>query len=147
MFAPHLQLVRRLGEGGMGQLWLPEQTSPVRRLVGLKLTKAVMYDESVLQRFQTERQSLALMDHPAIAKVFDAGTTLHGQPYFVMEYVPGLPITESTPHTDQFKLHVSELILLDAQLFGLLAAEFALCDSFGNSSEIRREFLRNAKQY
>ena len=78
----------------MGQVWLAEQTSPVRRQVALKLIKAGMYDEAVVQRFQAERQSLAIMDHPAIAKVFDAGATPQGQPYFVMEYVPGLPITE-----------------------------------------------------
>jgi len=78
----------------MGQVWLAEQTSPVKRQVALKLIKAGMYDEAVVQRFRSERQSLAIMDHPAIAKVFDAGTTPQGQPYFVMEYVPGLPITE-----------------------------------------------------
>jgi hypothetical protein len=94
IFAERFQLVRKLGEGGMGQVWLAEQTSPVKRQVALKLIKAGMYDGSVVQRFQSERQSLAIMDHPAIARVFDAGTTPQGQPYFVMEYVPGLPITE-----------------------------------------------------
>jgi non-specific serine/threonine protein kinase/serine/threonine-protein kinase len=94
LFAERFQLVRKLGEGGMGQVWLADQTSPVRRQVALKLIKAGMYDEAVVHRFQAERQSLAIMDHPAIAKVFDAGTTPQGQPYFVMEYVPGLPITE-----------------------------------------------------
>ena len=94
IFAQRFQLVRKLGEGGMGQVWLAEQTSPVRRQVALKLIKAGMYDDAVVQRFQSERQSLAIMDHPAIAKVFDAGATPQGQPYFVMEYVPGLPITE-----------------------------------------------------
>src|ERR1017187_4416355 len=87
VFAQHFQLVRKLGEGGMGQVWLAEQTSPVRRQVALKLIKAGMYDGAVVQRFQSERQSLAIMDHPAIAKVFEAGTTSPGQPYFVMEYV------------------------------------------------------------
>jgi serine/threonine protein kinase len=109
MFAPHLQLIRRLGEGGMGQVWLAEQTSPVRRLVALKLIKAGMYDEAVVQRFQSERQSLAIMDHPAIAKVFDAGTTPQGQPYFVMEYVSGLPITE---YCDQKKLKIADRLEL-----------------------------------
>jgi non-specific serine/threonine protein kinase/serine/threonine-protein kinase len=94
IFSERFQLVRKLGEGGMGQVWLCEQTSPVRRQVALKLIKAGMYDEVVVQRFQSERQSLAIMDHPAIAKIFDAGMTPQGQPYFVMEYVPGLPITE-----------------------------------------------------
>lgn len=91
--AQRFRLIRRLGEGGMGQVWLAEQISPVRRQVALKLIKAGMYDEAVVQRFQSERQSVAIMDHPTIAKVFDAGTTPQGQPYFVMEYVPGLPIT------------------------------------------------------
>ncbi|MGA2856298.1 MAG: serine/threonine-protein kinase [Candidatus Sulfotelmatobacter sp.] len=105
IFAQHFRLVRKLGEGGMGRVWLAEQTSPVRRQVALKLIKAGMYDEAVVQRFQSERQSLAIMDHPAIAKVFDAGATPLGQPYFVMEYVPGLPITE---YCDQKKLKISD---------------------------------------
>ena len=72
------RLLRELGHGGMGQVWLAEQTAPVRRLVALKLIRAGMYDDAVLQRFQAERQSLAMMDHPAIAKVFDAGSTAQG---------------------------------------------------------------------
>jgi len=95
------RLLQKLGEGGMGQVWLAEQTVPVRRRAALKLIRAGMYDESALRRFQSERQSLAIMDHPAIAKVFDAGTTLDGQPYFAMEYVPGLAITD---YCDQRKL-------------------------------------------
>lgn len=87
------RLLSKLGEGGMGQVWLAEQTSPVVRRVALKLIKAGRYDTSALQRFDLERQSLAIMDHPAIAKVLDADSTPEGQPYFVMEYVPGLPIT------------------------------------------------------
>ncbi|MGA2744394.1 MAG: serine/threonine-protein kinase [Candidatus Sulfotelmatobacter sp.] len=113
IFAQRFQLVRRLGEGGMGQVWLAEQTSPVRRQVALKLIKAGMYDEAVVQRFQSERQSLAIMVHPAIAKVFDAGTTPQGQPYFVMEYVPGLPITE---YCDQKKLKISDRLELFVQV-------------------------------
>ena len=88
------KLVRILGVGGMGQVWLAEQTEPVRRMVALKLIRAGMYDSSVVKRFQSERQSLAMMDHPAIAKVFDASATPAGQPYLVMEYVDGLPITD-----------------------------------------------------
>jgi eukaryotic-like serine/threonine-protein kinase len=87
------QIIRRLGEGGMGQVWLAEQKEPIHRQVALKLIRVGRYDESVLQRFYAERQSLAIMDHPSIAKVFDAGATPDGQPYFVMEYVPGQPIT------------------------------------------------------
>jgi len=87
------RLLRKLGEGGMGYVWLAEQTAPVTRQVAVKIIKAGRYDASALERFELERQSLAIMNHPAIAKVFDAGSTSEGQPYFVMEYVPGLPIT------------------------------------------------------
>jgi serine/threonine protein kinase len=112
IFSERFQLLRKLGQGGMGQVWLAEQTSPVRRQVALKLIRAGMYDEAVVQRFQSERQSLAIMDHPAIAKVFDAGATPQGQPYFVMEYVPGLPITE---YCDQHKLKIRERLELFIQ--------------------------------
>ncbi|HMK87863.1 MAG TPA: serine/threonine-protein kinase [Steroidobacteraceae bacterium] len=112
LFAERFRLLRKLGEGGMGQVWLAEQTAPVRRQVALKLIKAGMYDEEVVQRFQSERQSLAIMDHPAIAKVFDAGTTRHGQPYFVMEYVPGVPITE---YCDEHRLGIEARIELFIQ--------------------------------
>jgi eukaryotic-like serine/threonine-protein kinase len=88
------QLLRPLGEGGMGQVWLAEQTAPVQRQVALKLIRVGGFDHEVLQRFRSERQSLAIMQHPAIAKVFDAGATPDGQPYFVMEYVAGVPITK-----------------------------------------------------
>jgi eukaryotic-like serine/threonine-protein kinase len=108
-FAQRYRLVRRLGEGGMGQVWLVEQTSPVRRQAALKLIRAGMYDEAVVQRFQSERQSLSIMDHPAIAKVFDAGATPQGQPYLVMEYVPGVPITE---YCDQQKLSIEDRLEL-----------------------------------
>jgi hypothetical protein len=87
----HLQ--QKIGEGGMGEVWLAEQKEPVRRRVALKLVKAGMNSREVIARFESERQALALMDHPAIAKVFDAGATPQGAPYFVMEYVAGVPIT------------------------------------------------------
>jgi WD40 repeat protein len=112
LFEQRFLLTRKLGEGGMGQVWLAEQTAPVRRPVALKLIKAGMYDETVMQRFEAERQSLAIMDHPAIAKVFDAGATTQGQPYFVMEYVPGLPITE---YCDQHKQTIRERVELFIQ--------------------------------
>ncbi len=112
LFAQRFQLIHKLGEGGMGQVWLAEQIAPVRRQVALKLIKAGMYDETVVQRFQAERQSLAIMDHPAIAKVFDAGATPQGQPYFVMEYVPGLPITE---YCDQHRLRIRQRVELFIQ--------------------------------
>ena len=103
------RLIRKLGDGGMGQVWLAEQTEPVRRTVALKLIRAGMYDDEVLQRFRAERQSLAMMDHPAIAKVFDAGATADGQPYFVMEYVPGAPITK---YCDEKRLTVRQRLEL-----------------------------------
>ena len=86
-------LLQKIGEGGMGEVWLAEQREPVRRRVALKLVKAGMNTREVIARFESERQALALMDHPAIAKVFDAGSTPEGVPYFVMEYVAGVPIT------------------------------------------------------
>ena len=87
------RLLQRIGEGGMGEVWLAEQTQPVRRQVAVKVIKAGMDSAQVVARFEAERQALALMDHPAIAKVFDAGTTPEGRPYFAMEYVRGEPIT------------------------------------------------------
>src|SRR5215472_548883 len=107
------RLIRKLGEGGMGQVWLAEQTAPVKRRVALKLIKGGMYDSTSLVRFQNERQSLALMDHPAIAKVFDAGATPDGQPYFAMEYVAGVPITD---YCDEKKLTIAERIELLMQV-------------------------------
>jgi WD40 repeat protein/serine/threonine protein kinase/tetratricopeptide (TPR) repeat protein len=87
-------LVEPIGEGGMGSVWRAKQTEPVKRFVALKLIKAGMDSRQVLARFEAERQALALMDHPNIAKVLDAGATPDGRPYFVMELVKGVPITE-----------------------------------------------------
>jgi serine/threonine protein kinase/tetratricopeptide (TPR) repeat protein len=87
------KLVELLGEGGMGAVWMAQQTEPVRRLVAVKVVKAGMDSKQVLARFEAERQALALMEHPNIARVLDAGTTAAGRPYFVMELVKGLPIT------------------------------------------------------
>ncbi len=87
------KLLQPIGEGGMGTVYMAEQTHPVRRTVALKLIKAGMDSRQVLARFGAERQALALMDHPSIAKVFEAGTTDSGHPYFVMELVKGVPIT------------------------------------------------------
>jgi non-specific serine/threonine protein kinase/serine/threonine-protein kinase len=94
-------LIELIGEGGMGEVWLAEQKQPVRRRVALKLIKTGMRTREVMARFQSERQALALMDHPSIAKVFDAGSTPEGRPYFVMEYVPGVAITD---YCDRHKL-------------------------------------------
>src|SRR5262249_23706369 len=87
------KLLQKLGEGGMGTVYLAEQEVPVRRRVALKIIKAGMDSAQVLARFEQERQVLALLDHPNIAKVLEAGTTETGRPYFVMELVKGIPIT------------------------------------------------------
>jgi non-specific serine/threonine protein kinase/serine/threonine-protein kinase len=87
------RLLQRVGEGGMGDVWLAEQTRPVHRQVALKVIKAGMDTAQVVARFEAERQALALMSHPAIAQVFDAGVTPQGRPFFVMEYVRGEAIT------------------------------------------------------
>src|SRR4051794_33708094 len=87
------KLLQPIGEGGMGTVWMAEQTHPVQRKVALKLIKSGMDSRQVIARFEAERQALALMDHPNIAKVLDAGTTDGGRPYFVMELVKGVPIT------------------------------------------------------
>jgi serine/threonine protein kinase len=87
------KLLQQLGEGGMGTVYLAEQEQPVQRRVALKVVKAGMDTRQVLARFEQERQALALMDHPNIAKVLDAGSTEGGRPYFVMELVKGIPIT------------------------------------------------------
>jgi serine/threonine protein kinase/tetratricopeptide (TPR) repeat protein len=88
------KLLEQVGEGGMGAVWMAEQQEPVRRRVALKVIKAGMDTRQVVARFEQERQALALMDHPHIAKVFDGGTTAGGRPYFVMELVKGVPITK-----------------------------------------------------
>ncbi|HEY1381579.1 MAG TPA: serine/threonine-protein kinase, partial [Gemmataceae bacterium] len=92
--AGRYQLVERVGEGGMGEVWLAEQTEPVRRKVAVKLVRPGMGSRQVVARFEAEWQALALMDHPNIATVFDAGSTESGRPYFVMELLKGVPITD-----------------------------------------------------
>ena len=87
-------ILRRLGEGGMGTVYLAEQREPIRRRVALKVVKLGMDTGQVLARFAKERQALAMMDHPNIARIFDAGATSKGRPYFVMEYIDGVPITQ-----------------------------------------------------
>src|SRR5688500_183609 len=88
------KLVEPIGEGGMGTVWMAQQTEPVKRLVALKLIKAGMDSKQVIARFEAERQALALMDHPNIARVLDAGATSAGRPFFVMDLVKGVPITK-----------------------------------------------------
>ena len=88
------KLLQEIGEGGMGIVYMAEQQEPVRRKVALKLVKAGMGSAQIVARFEAERQALALMDHPNIARVLDAGTTKSGRPYFVMDLVKGVPITK-----------------------------------------------------
>jgi eukaryotic-like serine/threonine-protein kinase len=88
------QIIRPIGEGGMGTVYLAEQREPIRRRVALKVVKIGMDTSQVLARFAKERQALAMMDHPNIARIFDAGATPKGRPYFVMEYIEGVPITQ-----------------------------------------------------
>jgi serine/threonine protein kinase len=103
------KLLERIGEGGMGEVWMAEQREPMRRAVALKIIKAGMDTRSVVARFEAERQALALMDHPNIAKVFDGGTTACGRPYFVMELVKGTPITT---YCDERRLTLRERLEL-----------------------------------
>jgi serine/threonine protein kinase/tetratricopeptide (TPR) repeat protein len=106
------KLLSVLGEGGMGVVYLAEQFEPIRRQVALKIIKPGMDSGRVIARFEAERQALALLDYPNIAHVYDAGTTEAGRPYFVMEYVKGLPITE---HCDHFKLTIADRLGLFLQ--------------------------------
>ncbi len=103
------KLLEELGSGGMGVVYKAEQIKPVKRNVALKIIKLGMDTKQVVARFETERQALAVMDHPNIAKVFDGGATETGRPYFVMEIVRGLPITE---YCDKHKLTTGERLKL-----------------------------------
>lgn len=103
------KLVQLLGEGGMGVVWVAEQTEPVQRRVALKVIKPGMDSAQILRRFEAERQALALMDHTHIATVFDAGTTATGRPYFVMELIKGVPITT---YCDELHLPIRERLAL-----------------------------------
>jgi len=94
VIAGRYTLKEKIGEGGMGEVWVAKQTEPVKRKVALKLIKTGMDSRAVLARFEQERQALAMMDHPNIARVLDGGLTPGGQPFFVMELVDGLPLTK-----------------------------------------------------
>ncbi len=102
-----------LGEGGMGTVYVAEQREPVRRRVALKVIKLGMDSKQVLHRFEAERQALAMMEHSNIARVYEAGTTERGQPFFAMEYVRGKPITR---YCDEHKLSLEERLVLFRQL-------------------------------
>lgn len=106
-------ILKVLGEGGMGTVYLAEQTAPIHRKVALKIIKLGMDTRSVIARFEAEREALALMNHPNVAKVFDAGTTEQGRPYFVMEYVEGVPITQ---YCDSRRLSVAQRLQLFTQV-------------------------------
>jgi serine/threonine protein kinase/predicted Zn-dependent protease len=103
------RLLHIIGEGGMGIVYLAEQNKPIKRQVALKVVKPGMDSASVVARFETERQALARLNHPNIAHVYDAGTTESGRPYFVMEYVKGVPITE---YCDYHRLTIEERLNL-----------------------------------
>ena len=103
------RLLREIGQGGMGTVFMAEQEKPVRRRVALKVIKIGMDTAQVVARFEAERQALALMDHPSIARVFDAGTTDTGRPFFVMELVEGVPITQ---FCDEGRLNPNERLAL-----------------------------------
>ena len=108
-------LLQKIGEGGMGEVWEAEQKEPIHRRVAVKLVKAGRNSSELMLRFESERQALALMDHPAIAKVFDAGSTSQGAPYFVMEYIAGVPITV---YCDNHRLSIRERLELFMQVCG-----------------------------
>src|SRR5579859_2215895 len=99
------KVLEKLGEGGCGVVYVADQVEPVRRRVAIKVIKLGMDTKAVVARFEAERQALAMMDHPNIAKVLDAGTTEQGRPYFVMELVRGIKITE---YCDQNNLTTKE---------------------------------------
>ena len=116
MIGPY-RLLEQIGEGGFGVVYMAEQTQPVRRKVALKIIKPGMDTRRVIARFEAERQALALMDHPNIAKVLDGGLTDSGRPYFVMEYVKGVPITD---YCDATCLSIEERLNLFIQVCSAL---------------------------
>ncbi len=111
MIGPY-RLKQILGEGGMGQVWLAEQLSPIKREVAIKLIKSELSGSRILSRFEAERQALALMDHPSIAKIFDASQIADRRPYFVMEFVRGVSITK---YCDQVQASIEDRLRLFAQ--------------------------------
>jgi serine/threonine protein kinase len=113
MVIDRYKLLEKVGEGGMAVVYMAEQAEPIRRKVALKIIKLGMDTKQVIARFEAERQALAMMDHPSIAKVFDGGATEAGRPYFVMELVRGVSITE---YCDANKLSTQERLELFVQV-------------------------------
>jgi len=111
----NFRLLQKLGEGGMGEVWEAEQEGPVRRRVAFKLIKWGMDTKEVLARFESERQALALMNHPTIAKAYEAGSTDEGRPFFAMEYVRGVPLTD---YCDAQRLSTQERLTLFMDVCG-----------------------------
>jgi WD40 repeat protein/serine/threonine protein kinase len=107
------KIIRQLGEGGFGIVYLAQQQAPIQRQVALKIIKPGMDSKQVIARFEAERQALAPLEHPNIARIYDAGTTDNGRPYFVMEYIEGIPITEYCDHN---KLSIEERLKLFIQV-------------------------------
>ena len=109
IIADRYKIRQEIGEGGMGTVYFAEQLRPVRRQVALKLIKRGMDSRNVLARFESERQAVALMEHPNIARVLDGGATGAGRPFFVMEYVEGVPITQ---YCDDARLSIAQRLAL-----------------------------------
>src|SRR3954466_10044700 len=107
------RIIAAVGHGGMGEVYKAEQREPIQRIVALKVIKLGMDTKEVIARFEGERQALALMDHPNIARVFDAGATELGRPYFVMEFVAGAPITT---YCDRGRLSIAQRLELFVQV-------------------------------
>lgn len=114
----HFRLIRRIGQGGFGAVWLAHQEQPVRRHVALKIIKVGMDTKQVVARFEQERQALAMMDHPHIASVLDAGATSTGRPYFAMELVSGISVSD---YCDGKKLTIAERLLIAEQICSAIA--------------------------
>ena len=138
-FIGHYRILENLGEGGMGIVYKAEQREPVRRIVALKVIKLGMDTHEVVARFEAERQALALMNHPNVAKVFEAGMTETGRPFFAMEHVPGVSLTQ---YCDNNKLTTRERLELfipichavqHAHQKGIIHRDLKLLESAGHA--------------